>query len=216
MVTLEALSVVTVIILQAVLGVLLLRASPAVEVLGWPLLAALLGYLLADVATGFVHWFCDTFYEEDTPFVGAWLIAPFREHHRDPLAMTRHGFLELAGNSCFVLAPILLVAASFGPLLNAEWSSAFYAFTLSFTWFAAATNLFHRWAHEPAPPQIIAFLQKCGVILPAAHHAQHHVPPHCFAYCVTSGWANAFLDRIGFFVTAGRALSALGIPRSTS
>ena len=27
----------------------------------------LLGYLAADVASGLVHWFCDNFFEEDSP-----------------------------------------------------------------------------------------------------------------------------------------------------
>ena len=59
---------------------------------------ALLGYLAGDLMSGVVHWFCDTFFEEDTPLIGRVLILPFREHHRDPLAMTRHGFAEIAGN----------------------------------------------------------------------------------------------------------------------
>ena len=32
--------------------------------------AFLLGYLLADMLSGTVHWFCDTFFEEDTPVIG--------------------------------------------------------------------------------------------------------------------------------------------------
>ena len=28
------------------------------------------GYVMADLLTGFVHWFCDTFFDETTPLVG--------------------------------------------------------------------------------------------------------------------------------------------------
>ena len=38
--------------------------------------AAPFGYLLADLCSGLVHWFGDTFFEEDTRVVGALFIAP--------------------------------------------------------------------------------------------------------------------------------------------
>jgi len=47
--------------------------------------AALLGAVAADLASGVVHWACDTFFAEDTPVIGRALIFPFREDHRDPL-----------------------------------------------------------------------------------------------------------------------------------
>ena len=79
----------------------------------WILLVALLlGVLCADFATGTVHWFCDSFFAADTPVVGRVLVAPFREHHVDPLSITRHGLLELHGNSCIPLIALLLVARS--------------------------------------------------------------------------------------------------------
>ena len=198
--------------------VILLRSLPLVES---PLtvllasLAAVAGYFLADVATGFVHWFCDTFFEEDTPVVGALLIAPFREHHRDPLAMTRHGFLELTGNSCLALSPPLAAALWLGPESpGSNFGAAFYTFVLAFSFSAAATNLFHRWAHDPHPPRWARLFQTVGLILSAARHAQHHAPPHNSAYCVTNGWANRFVDRLGLFTIAERVLVGVGLPRS--
>lgn len=38
--------------------------------------ALLLGYLAADILSGTVHWFCDTFFSEDTPLIGQVLIRP--------------------------------------------------------------------------------------------------------------------------------------------
>ena len=67
-------------------------------------------YAAADWASGLAHWSCDTFFEEDTPLVGPAVIQPFREHHRDPLAMTRHGFLELNGSNCLRMVVPLAVA----------------------------------------------------------------------------------------------------------
>lgn len=183
--------------------------------MGLALLAATVGYLLADVATGTVHWFCDTFFEDSTPGIGPLIIAPFREHHSDPLAMTRHGFLELTGNSCLALAPVLAAALWLGPRSEPTMSAAaYYSLTIAFAFSAAATNLFHRWAHEPAPPRVVQLLQRCRLILAAPHHARHHEPPHAAAYCVTNGWANALLDRIAFFHAAERVLVGIGLPRT--
>src|SRR6185503_4949701 len=82
---------------------------------GWVVVGVALGYLAADFFSGIVHWFCDTFFEETTPLIGRMLIEPFREHHRDALAMTRHGLAEIAGNSCLAVAPLLGAVAFLAP-----------------------------------------------------------------------------------------------------
>lgn len=165
-----------------------------------PMLAA--GYLVADAVTGAVHWFCDTFFEETTPLVGAAIIAPFREHHRDPLAMTRHGFLELVGSSCCLLAVVL------GAYLWATWSEprlAADAFLFALGLAGATTNLFHRWAHEPSAPTLARALQRSRLVLTPERHARHHAPPYAAAYCVTSGILNPLLDRWKVWERATRA-----------
>jgi len=178
-------------------------------------LTILLGFLMADAASGFFHWFCDTFFEENTPVIGARLIAPFREHHRDPLAMTQHGFLELNGNNCLALAPVLAAGWWLGPEEPRSGVALFgYTLLLSFSMAITATNQFHRWAHDPAAPRIALLLQRYGLVLHPDHHARHHTPPHRSAYCVTSGWINRLADRFGIFVQAERLLVWLGFPRS--
>jgi ubiquitin-conjugating enzyme E2 variant len=154
------------------------------------LLAAFGGYALADVASGLTHWFCDTFFREDTPGIGPLLIRPFREHHRDPEAMTRHGFLELTGNSCLGVLPLLALAAW------RPWTPVFDAGLLAFALALFATNQFHKWAHSATLPRWVSLLQRCRLILNPAHHGIHHTPPHKAAYGVTNGWMNVILDRI--------------------
>jgi ubiquitin-conjugating enzyme E2 variant len=156
----------------------------------WILPAVAAGYALADVASGLIHWFCDRFFEETTPGIGPLLIHPFREHHRDPSAMTRHGFLELTGNSCLGVAPLL------GLAVWRPGSPAVDAGLLAFALALFATNLFHKWAHSAEVPKTVAWMQKRHLILNPEHHAVHHAPPNRTAYCVTSGWMNALLDRI--------------------
>jgi ubiquitin-conjugating enzyme E2 variant len=168
------------------------------------------GYVMADLLTGFVHWFCDTFFDVATPVIGPALIAPFREHHRDPLVMTRHGFLELTGSSFRGLAPLL---AAFMWLGGAS-PLALHAFVLAMSSGAVATNVLHRWAHDPAPPRPARALQRLGLILTPERHARHHAPPYAAAYCVTSGWLNPLCERLRLWTRAEAVLIALGLPAS--
>jgi hypothetical protein len=173
----------------AAIAALLLRLKDAS--FHWSLPAAALGgYALADVASGLAHWFCDTFFREDTPLIGRLLIHPFREHHRDPAGMTRHGFLELTGNSALGLLPVMGGAWAARPGPSAD------AFFLGFGLALFGTNLFHKWAHMEKPPAAARLLQACGLILRPGAHAAHHHPPYKGAYGVTQGWANPLLDRV--------------------
>ena len=61
------------------------------------------------------------------------------------------------------------------------------------------TNQFHQWAHLPAPPPLVAFLQRWHVILPPAHHQLHHTRPFTSHYCITTGWLNWPLNWARFF-----------------
>lgn len=164
------------------------------------LAALLLGYLLADGLAGFVHWFADSYFEEDAPVLGPLLIEPFREHHRDPKGITHHGFLEVCGNNC---AACLLPLAGTGLALSSGplGSAGTFVLTgiLSVSFFLFATNGFHRWAHVSDPPAWVAWLQRHRLILSPEHHALHHRGDHDRAFCVTSGWLNPLLDRAGVF-----------------
>ena len=189
-VALEAVAVGGFFVLVGLLGARLIRGAPEGAEAGWLLLAAAAGYAMADVASGLTHWFCDTFFREDTPGIGPVLIHPFREHHRDPAAMTRHGFLELTGNSCLGVAPLL------GFAVWRPWSPLLDAGLVAFALALFGTNLFHKWAHSERVPRVVGWLQRCHLILNPARHRVHHTPPNKTAYCVTSGWMNAVLDRI--------------------
>lgn len=177
----------------------------------WWLLAptALAGVLSADFASGAIHWFCDRFLAEDTPWIGPTLIQPFRDHHHDPAAMTRHGLLELHGNSSIPILTTLVVARA---LSGAGGVPAQLPVDLWLAFFLAAsmaTNQFHLWAHHPAPPSAARWLQKRGVILSPQRHALHHRGEFDRSYCMTSGLLNPLLDRVDFFGTLERAIRRL-------
>ena len=63
----------------------------------------------------------------------------------------------------------------------------------------AMTNQIHKWAHMDDRPRIVTWLQRLHLILPPEHHQIHHTPPFNTYYCITCGWLNPILARLGFF-----------------
>lgn len=174
----------------------------------FPLLVAAggLGLLAADLGTGLVHWLGDRCFREETPWIGRVLIQPFREHHVDPLALTRHSFLEVTGNNALLLLPVMACVAWWAPAFGREaLASSLVMFLWCGAWLAFASNPIHRWAHLPRVPAPVAWLQHTNILLSPAHHARHHRGAHDSHYCVATGWMNPIADRLGLF----RALDRL-------
>jgi len=158
----------------------------------WSLVVIALGaWLTADLLSGIVHWALDSFGSVRTPVVGPAFIRPFREHHADALAITRHDFVETNGASCLGALPLLLgaAAAPAGPL------HTFLVFTALG---ALAANQCHKWAHGDMRqlPFPVRVLQRLRLILPPAAHARHHAPPFDRDYCTAAGWLNGVLNAL--------------------
>lgn len=160
------------------------------------LAAAPLGWLASDLLSGVLHWAFDTCGSVNTPLIGNALIRPFREHHVDPQAMTRHDFVETHGASCLGALPFL-VATSLLPLQDGGWFFA-QALLLSIAFGALATNQCHKWAHmdEASTPAAVRWAQRWRIVLPRRQHALHHTPPFDSHFCVASGWFNAPLNAL--------------------
>jgi ubiquitin-conjugating enzyme E2 variant len=169
-----------------------------------------LGYALADLVSGLVHWGCDRFGSSATPVLGPRLIAPFREHHERPEAMVEHDFAELVGSSLLAVTPIW--AASWWWV--GAGSAAWQGFALALGLATGLTNVLHRWAHVPEPPRTVRWLQRHRLILSRAEHARHHAPPFATHYCVTTGWWNGPLARSGVLEWLEWRLKVGGRPRA--
>ena len=184
-----------------------------IDVSVFAIFAALIaGLLVADLFSGLVHWAFDTWGTTKTWLVGPIAIRTFREHHIDPHAMLRHGFVETNGHNLGLAA----LPALAGVLLLdsvAVWNAWFLFFVALFV---AMTSQIHKWAHEPSPSKIVKVFQTFRLIIPPATHRQHHVGAHTGAYCITVGWLNPLLDKTGFFRTLERAITFLtgAVPRS--
>jgi len=171
--------------------------------------AALLGAVAADLASGLVHWACDTFFAEDTPVIGRALILPFREHHRDPLALTRRTFLRVSASNFLGSTGVLAVVWLLGTSIGVAASPLFDVWATILTGSLAVTNQIHKWAHLPHVPRPIVWLQTVRLILTPAGHDQHHATG-AGAFCITTGWLNPALDRLAAFAALERMIDALG------
>lgn len=167
--------------------------------------ALLLGYVAADFVSGFVHWAGDTWGSTEMPVLGKAFIRPFREHHVDEKAITRHDFVETNGNNCLVSIPVAVIAVLL-PHTSTPWLFASAALGSMIFW-VMATNQFHKWSHLDAPGPVVGLLQRLHLILPPDHHRVHHTQPFNRYYCITVGWLNKPLSLIHFFPLAERLVT---------
>lgn len=180
-------------------GRLFEAASGALDLLTL-LASGVVGWLLADLLSGLVHWAGDTLGSERTPVLGPSFIAPFREHHDDPQAMVAHGTVELVGSTALLALPSLvpvthLVAFEGQGPLRLALGGVLLATLLG----VVVTNLVHRWAHMDRPPAVAALLQRTGLILTPARHERHHTAPFDGWFCISSGLLDGLLMRIGLW-----------------
>lgn len=180
------------------------------------ILGLLGGYVLADFVSGIVHWLGDTWGTTKTPLFGQTFIRPFREHHLDETAITRHDFIETNGGNCFASLFILIPANLLVPETWGSISLFLYTVFASTTLSIFGTNQFHKWAHNLEVPAFIRWLQNQRLILSPTHHAKHHANPFDRYYCITVGWLNPFLTRINFFRKLEKAVTRLtgALPRT--
>lgn len=167
-------------------------------------LVALAAWGAADFVSGLVHFLADTYGSVNTPLLGKTFIFPFREHHVDPLAITRHGFLETNGANSIISLPVLCIVLL---ATEAESNPLLRLWIFFFLGAIFLTNQIHKWAHMPMPPKLPRVLQKLHLILTPEGHAIHHTPPHSGYFCITNGWLNLPLKKLRFFRLIRRFLS---------
>ncbi len=201
-VALTAFKVAGVVVSSALFVILLVRIVVALAggtSAGLVLPAFLLGYLFADLVSGTAHWFCDAFFEEDTPGIGKIVIQPFRDHHVHPQRITRYRFIEQDTTNFFLMLPALAPAFWLGvPWPGSVGSLLWCCCLLGLAMGSFGTNLFHKWAHARKPPVSVRWLQRSGLILEPERHQRHH-GDYSRGFCVTSGWMNPLLDTLRFF-----------------
>lgn len=160
----------------------------------WSSLAAvLIGFFLADVLSGLVHWATDTWFHDGVIF-GRWF-AIAREHHTHPENIFGYCFYEHAtvgsAASAFLIGPIAALTALLPPTSLVAESMCIYLVICVCGLFG--TSL-HNLGHRNSGPGLVRFLQRWHLLMCVDHHQEHHRGDHTMRYCTVNGWANWLLD----------------------
>jgi plasmanylethanolamine desaturase len=164
-------------------------------------------WLVADLASGLVHWAADTWGRESLPVLGPRFLAPFRVHHTNPDDILRRRFVDLNGDVALLTLPLL--AGALFVSVEAEPARSLALFAVGVATFALPTNQVHQWAHMARPPAAVRWLQRRGLILRHDEHARHHGAPYASTYCITNGWCNRALDAADFYRRLERVVTAV-------
>ncbi len=161
----------------------------------WPhiVAGAIIGYFVADFASGLVHWGMDTWFSERT--LGR-AVRIAREHHAHPQHILGYGFLEFSTLGSAPSAIVLGPAA----ILTAVLPASPGTYIAMIIWLLTATCLFfgthfHNLAHRPAG-RIVRYAQRLHLIIPSRQHWAHHNERQLLRYCVINGWANHVCDTL--------------------
>ena len=165
---------------------------------GLSLGAAVTGYLVADLGSGFFHHAMDNYARPGTPLVGD-IAALSRSHHyfaNSPEQNTIAGEMDPIAK---VVGPAAAALAVLNPhYLLAAGSLAGLAGTL-----VAQTS--HRWTHQRQTP-VVQTLSKFGLIQKQSDHHAHHRAPWSSNYCFVNGAWNRVLDKSNFWRHFERAV----------
>lgn len=159
--------------------------------------------VVADFATGFFHWFEDTWVTPKTPLIGKSIGEPNVEHHRQPNLMGMMG-TWITRNLISVI--LCLVAVFIFWLCNILcWQLVLVAML------ASLGNEVHQWNHMAKPKNAVtAFLQDSAIIQTRQQHALHHKKPYDRYYCTLTNFTNAVLERIRFWRGLEKLCVAVG------
>jgi ubiquitin-conjugating enzyme E2 variant len=165
--------------------------------MSWPIGLLIVGvvlaaYAVADLASGIVHFLLDNFGSPETPVIGQKFVKPFRDHHVDPMAMTRGDFIAVNADNVFVCLPVIIPAFFFIDVTQHPYRGVF---VLGLVAGVIMTNQLHKWAHMPTVPRLVAVAQRSGVVLSKEHHSVHHSGKYDSNYCITWGHLDTVLNR---------------------
>lgn len=158
---------------------------------------AIIGWILADLIGGFVHWWEDRIARPRWSFLEKHLWEPNRHHHVDPMAFTKSGFWA-RNSTTFAAASVIggLWLCLFGPSV-----------VLFFAYLGGMLqNEIHYHTHKKPSGWILVF-QQTGIIQSVPEHARHHKPPQDRNYCILTNWCNPVLERLGIWAWLERRLN---------
>ena len=170
------------------------------------LLKGFLAVLAADLYSGTLHWFLDTYGNPNWKFlnIGEVLVKPSHAHHYEPRGLLKPTFWQ-RNKLRYVFATVLSII---GFLMGVSLPILAVFFV-----FAAHTSEFHAITHRTSKEngKIISFLQKIRIIQTNRHHWTHHNCPYDTYFCVITNVLNPILDWLNFWKILEFMLSLVGI-----
>jgi len=149
--------------------------------------------LCADLLSGVIHWWEDTYGNPAWPGFGPAVIVPNLRHHRWPREFLAGTYWQ-RNNTSYGLGIVLVALA---------WVAGLYTPWLALTLLLAVhANEVHRCAHRSPREngRIVRWLQAAGVMQSARHHGRHHSAPYDCRYCIMTNVLNPVLDRLRFWL----------------
>lgn len=158
----------------------------------------IVGFLLADLLTGTVHWFEDSYlgYCIDLPVLDN--IAKDNElHHFFPRSILAYSYFEHMS----IPLPMTFTVVGVLFVMNRSAFNSNYVCILSFAFFSSIANILHRFSHlrDCETSSVLKHFQKLGVLCSHDHHSKHHTSIKNEKYCVISEYNNWILDRLNFW-----------------
>ncbi|HEY4966401.1 MAG TPA: fatty acid desaturase CarF family protein [Puia sp.] len=146
----------------------------------------------ADFFTGFIHWLEDTFWTEETPLIGKWLIQPNEQHHKKPTAFLEKNWWQSSYDAIIIGIAILGTALIFRHL---TWELGLFVLV------SISACQVHKYAHIPPGrlPAFIRLLQKFRIIQGCTHHVKHHMRENNTNYCLITPFLNPVLGKLQFW-----------------
>ncbi len=152
----------------------------------------LLTIACADLLTGLVHWWEDSYGNPNWKYLGKSIIEPNLVHHKKPRDFLKGSYWQRINTSFFAGIVILAACYCFGAL-------NFY--TLLWIAISMHGNEVHRLAHQTNKEngRFICLLQTMGLLQSRRHHGLHHTAPYECGYCAITNYVNPVLDAIAFW-----------------
>lgn len=145
-------------------------------------------WLLADLFSGVIHWWEDTYAKPEWPVLGRLVAEPNLLHHTQPNAFLKNGYWSRNSTS---IAPAAVAGA-------VVWAVAGFTPWLLVFAFLSQSNEIHAWSHQRCGRWVRA-VQQTGLLQSPREHGKHHRAPFDCRYCVLSDWLNPVLDEIGLW-----------------
>lgn len=148
--------------------------------------------IIADFATGFFHWFEDTWVTPSTPLIGKSIGVPNVEHHRNPGLLAKMGTV-ISRNT----VPVTIALIGLGVF----WLFGLYCWQIVLILcLSALGNEVHEWNHSMKPKNwLVSFICDAGLVQTKHQHMLHHKKPYNKYYCTLTNFTNAVLERISFW-----------------